>query len=472
MLVGAVLMMSSNGFAEVAVTPLGQKPIGSDVVVESAVREVKSIPEDTVNLVADTAMIVVDDVSAASRAVASVVHGSEREKAARKGELEVAEAWDVSGELQFRSYTVSDEIADLLETEAVDQNGTTMEVSGFFKGIKFGKGASAYYMPELKRLVVRQTMENILAIEYELADYQNVGRELLGHQVEIEVKFVEVSQTTLDELGFNWTFNDKNGSDLNLIDDVFLPKGSSLLSEGLRTASSVLGASEPGMLGVRKVSGSLSWDLVIKALEQANDTDVLSAPRIVTQDGQTATIEVGEERQVPKSLEVNQRNTSIYVQHSDWDLELMGVTLEVTPELRANDLIRLELNPKVVDLVGYDNYQVTPDNAEMTYFVYPTSADKYRPVPRLDGDLPYFRVREIQTTVTVTDGSTVGMGGLIYDKNETFKDKVPVLGSIPLLGRIFRSEGERSIKRNLMIFVTATQVDVNGRRVADLNLAN
>jgi general secretion pathway protein D len=72
--------------------------------------------------------------------------------------------------------------------------------------------------------------------------------------------------------------------------------------------------------------------------------------------------------------------------------------------------------------------------------------------------------------VTVADGSTVGMGGLIYDKVETFKDKVPVLGSIPLVGRLFRSEGERSVKRNLMIFVTATQVDVNGRRSADLAL--
>jgi general secretion pathway protein D len=60
------------------------------------------------------------------------------------------------------------------------------------------------------------------------------------------------------------------------------------------------------------------------------------------------------------------------------------------------------------------------------------------------------------------------MGGLIYDKLETYKDKVPVLGSIPLIGRLFRSEGERSVKRNLMIFVTATQVDVNGRRSSDV----
>jgi general secretion pathway protein D len=90
------------------------------------------------------------------------------------------------------------------------------------------------------------------------------------------------------------------------------------------------------------------------------------------------------------------------------------------------------------------------------------------PIPSQTGQLPYFRVREMTTKVTVADGSTVGMGGLIYDKIETYKDKVPVLGSIPLIGRLFRSEGEKTIKRNLMIFVTATEVDVNGRRAVDM----
>ncbi|MBL7016815.1 MAG: hypothetical protein ISR84_04580 [Kiritimatiellales bacterium] len=215
----------------------------------------------------------------------------------------------------------------------------------------------------------------------------------------------------------------------------------------------------------------------------------------------------------------------------------MGVSLEVTPELKSSGMIRLELHPKVVDLIGYDSYQITPDNTVVwpmagaswtgaraggLYPVFSRTADgalnsvgklynnildattpgdqndvngwasnaanspnygyvdrnrmfdkeELLPVPTVRGELPYFRVREIETAVTVADGSTVGMGGLIYDKNETFTDKVPVLGSIPLIGRLFRSEGERSIKRNLMIFVTATQVDVNGRRVADLNVAN
>ena len=94
------------------------------------------------------------------------------------------------------------------------------------------------------------------------------------------------------------------------------------------------------------------------------------------------------------------------------------------------------------------------------------------PLNAVNGQLPYFRVREIKTQVDVADGSTVGLGGLIYDRLETYKDKVPVLGSIPLIGRLFRSEGERSIKRNLMIFVSACQVANDGQRKSDVAINN
>jgi general secretion pathway protein D len=111
-------------------------------------------------------------------------------------------------------------------------------------------------------------------------------------------------------------------------------------------------------------------------------------------------------------------------------------------------------------LIGYDEYRPIPANA--------VERNNAVGITEYIARLPYYRLREMQTQVTVADGSTVGMGGLIYDKRETFRDKVPVLGSIPFIGRLFRSEGENSVKRNLMIFVTATQVDINGRKAADL----
>jgi type II secretory pathway component HofQ len=134
-----------------------------------------------------------------------------------------------------------------------------------------------------------------------------------------------------------------------------------------------------------------------------------------------------------------------------------GIVDTFTATDDVNDVVNL---PSSVNLTqsGYYDQRRNWDDSELIQ------------VPSLHGKLPYFRIREIETEVTVHDGSTIGMGGLIYDKLETYRDKVPLLGSVPFLGRLFRSEGERSIKRNLIIFVTATQVDVNGQRSADLVL--
>jgi general secretion pathway protein D len=375
----------------------------------------------------------------------------------------------------------------------------------------------------------------MLSIEDVLAEQHNAKRTLMGKQVEIQTKFVEVNQSTLNELGFSWNFGAKGkvnpltgaiipGTEAaNIFENLTLPGNQDIMAAGLRTGAAVGSTTGAGALLVEKTAGSLRWSMIISALEQSDNADVLSAPSITTRDGKSASIWVGEQRQVPKSFAAKSQNTSVFVENSDWKSELMGVQLEVTPELRKGGLIDLDLKPKVIDLIGYDMYQITPSNARQellvagnvlksTYdvsianvaniapiaaattmnaivgsglvptvnspgvtnsFVGWTRGAKLPnwdppPIPSQTGQLPYFRVREMTTKVTVADGSTVGMGGLIYDKIETYKDKVPVLGSIPLIGRLFRSEGEKTIKRNLMIFVTATEVDVNGRRAVDM----
>jgi len=79
--------------------------------------------------------------------------------------------------------------------------------------------------------------------------------------------------------------------------------------------------------------------------------------------------------------------------------------------------------------------------------------------------LPKFTVRQLVTTVNVWDGQTVVLGGLITSSVQSTKDSVPVLGDIPLLGRLFQSQSKVTRKNNLMIFVTATIVDPAGSRV-------
>jgi len=488
-----------NGFSEAVITAQDYA-VDSDVFLESIVREIKSVPRD-LNEVGDEIKLEADEAMIAAKGLAAVLKSTPAEKEERAGILEVANAWDSSNDILFRSYKVTDPVGQELMQGTEFADGSTVDVSDFFTGIDFPEKTSVYFRPEFNRLFVRQTLANILAIEDVLAEQHSAVRDLLGKQISIEAKFIEVNQSTLNELGFSWTFDSKYGDGAPIFGNLTVPANTDLLTDGLRTAASALGAGVASdTLTLAKTTGSLRWSLVINALEQSDDTDVLSAPSLVTRDGNTASILVGEERTVSTGFEVNQSESSLYIQH-DLESQLMGVSLEVTPTLRSeDDLIDLDIHPKVIELIGYDSYDATPDNAEMyvwggwdaaeqkdgansgaapsnyiEFLVSPWSVFPFFDedsgavdVPQLSSRMPYYRLREVETQLTVDDGSTVGMGGLIYDKLETYKDKVPLLGSIPLLGRLFRSEGEKSVKRNLLIFVTATQVDINGRKVSDL----
>jgi type II secretory pathway component GspD/PulD (secretin) len=453
------MLMTASGFAQ----------SGSDVVLESAVDEVKAIPRDTVYIYDDVVKYVKDDAVNAAAGVKSIFEGeSAYEKEKKESKRAVADAWDSSNDIVFRSYKVSERVGGLLMAYAVEKSAPSIDVADFFKSIEFPQGSVARYLPEFQSLFVHQTQGNLVVIEDVLASYQSAQKNLMGNQVEIEIKFIEVSENSLNELGFDWTFDSKDGGDLKLLDNLYLPAPQDLLSSGLRGASTALGGGPAaGVLDIAKETGSFQWSLAISALEQSGDSDVLSAPRVVTHSHETAIIRVGEERMIPKSFEIDSQNTSPYVQHGDWELELMGVQMEVTPEIRHDGLIDLALDTKILDLIGYDNYPISPRYKRQLGDSVNKTGETWE-MTEVNALLPYLRVRSLETRVTVADGNTIAMGGLIYDKLETFSDKVPVLGSIPWLGRLFRSEGDRSIKRNLMIFVNATQVDVHGRRSADL----
>jgi general secretion pathway protein D len=78
---------------------------------------------------------------------------------------------------------------------------------------------------------------------------------------------------------------------------------------------------------------------------------------------------------------------------------------------------------------------------------------------------PFFHVRSIDSSISIYPGATIVMGGLITEARNAMDDKVPILGDIPYIGRLFRSHAEKTVKRNLLIFVTTRLVDVRGREV-------
>lgn len=134
-----------------------------------------------------------------------------------------------------------------------------------------------------------------------------------------------------------------------------------------------------------------------------------------------------------------------------------GPILDVVPYVLSDGYtVNLTLIPSLTEFAGY---QPVPAVASVTGSVGGLN------VVQLPTVLPAFTVRQVITTVNVWDGQTVVLGGLINSTASTEKDKVPVIGDLPILGRLFQSQTKTTIKKNLMIFVTATIVDPAGNRV-------
>jgi len=131
-----------------------------------------------------------------------------------------------------------------------------------------------------------------------------------------------------------------------------------------------------------------------------------------------------------------------------------GPLLDVVPYVLSDGYtINLTLIPSVTEFAGY---QTPPNIANVTGGLN---------VVQLPVILPSFNVRQVLTTVNIWDGQTVMLGGLVTSQTQTQKDKVPVVGDLPIVGRLFQSQSKTAVKKNLMIFVTATIVDPAGNRL-------
>ena len=406
------------------------------------------------------------------------------------------------------------------------------DVSEYFSIVPWPEGSSVIYYPNFRKLVVKNTPANIEAVSQILGDLEFEAVKRRSQQVLIEAKFVEFSEGALEELGFNWNiYGSGTVGGFGLVDgttaypvsgyaatsQVRLDDGSAYTINATTGALSPASAGNPvyatGVRGYKTLSNSSDRpaeslfggsgrrnnlgafipitsgllanmggvpadmifsngdvDLTISALEQNGTADVLSSPKVTTQSGYEAVIRVTEIHRYPQDWDVETgQRTAPVVKPQDWEDFDLGVVLRVTPEVDPeSNTIKLEIAPEIRKFLGFDEYYVAQNSYDAgTSEAFQKGGDD----SLLFALMPFFETRSVQTRVTVADGNTVMMGGLVDERVETFRDQVPILGDLPYIGRLFRTEGSRSVKKNLVIYIKATQVDERGMTREDREIA-
>ena len=494
-----------------------------------------------------------------------------------------------------------------------DSENQERDWKAFFEqmGVKWPEGSSIMYIKTLGKLYVRNTREN-------LAEFEKVLQEM-GSQpklIEIETRFVEVSQEDLNSLGFEWILNSDYSLDIGkrlgkalgvrsgtwgtesgsssiaqsskvsdnvtdlLTNGQVTPGypikstestssdtasssynrtvqqnskgagwirnpggkrnlginafgGTSDYSNGNRYLSTVgnhisgeSGSTNDQFMRVNAFLGQADLSMILHMLSQRSDTDLLSAPKVVTKSGENAVIKVVTEYIYPQDYDVQLQSSGsssggsnssggssailAVVEPQNFTMREVGVILDVTPTYsEANGgTIDLELKPQVVDEPTWHNYGMKipfSGNSSIQSFeglaAIPVAA--VQAVKDLGGTIsdeqiqsysdaimgssmsamasssgqgnmtwydapmeqPFFHVRSIDSKVSITPGATVVMGGLITEQRKAMDDKIPFLGDLPYVGRFFRSHAEQTIKRNLLIFVTGRLITPSGREL-------
>ena len=321
-------------------------------------------------------------------------------------------------------------------------------------------------------------------------------------QVMIESKFIEVTNRDTKNIGVNWTslagvsvsagpyrYNEsrtanegfdtsrsQTDTDAGFINDALLA-GSGLrgvpagglnypsvfevvqvgvdpvtgdpIESVIQTFPGITGASADSLTrGVTSTStesavfSASALNVVLSALKTVDDVKLVSNPTVVTLNNTEALISIGERFPVPQYTYNDERGT---FEVSGFEYTDIGINLDVTPQVNSAGFINLDIRPEVSTRQGTVNFGGASG-----------------------AEIPIIGSRRTETNITIKDGYTLAIGGLVEDQDTIEESKVPILGDIPGLGRLFRSETTDINNRNLIIFITAKTLNPDGSTYRDI----
>ncbi len=432
------------------------------------------------------------------------------------------------------------------------------------RGVTFPEGTSASYNSATNTLTVRNTITNMDIVETVVEQATKSAPKMAV----IHVRMLEVDQTNLDELGFDWLLgaaglnknvfvgggSTGNGNAYNAANFPFVsnytsqpltvsnplggpdvtvfpalpltgavagtipagstapfPYGGGNVTSGLRSGDYATTANSldtllqtgsttstknvaPGVLSLSGVFSNPQFQAVLRALSQKKGVDVNASPSVTTKSGLKATAQVVQEFIYPTEFDPprlpqggrrnsGQQMIATPTTPTAFEMRKTGVQVEVEPVISEDGrTIELTIVPELVDFEGFVNYG-SPIYAPSSLSVLPiqlataalaTVAGTSAYVPISDPEQlitpnkilqPVFKVQKVTTAVKIYDGATVVLGGVKQETKSLVEDKVPILGDLPFVGRLFKSTTKQTDTKNIIIFVTVDVVDPSGSKI-------
>ncbi|WP_395751154.1 Amuc_1098 family type IV pilus outer membrane protein [Prosthecobacter sp.] len=437
------------------------------------------------------------------------------------------------------------------------------------RGVTFPEGTTASYSAATNTLMVRNTLLNMETVEMIVEQAAKASPKMAV----IHVRMLEVNQTNLDELGFDWLMGGvgTNGNNLffgggtagngvpyNSANYPFstpytipsqvvngltvfpaipingslagpipsgttapFPYGGGPLTSGLRTGSYATTAdsidtllktgsvtqsqaSAPGVLSVAGVFTDPQFQTVLRALSQKKGVDVNASPSVTTKSGLKATAEITQEFIYPTEFDpprlpqgggggtirfgggggggAQPPMIATPTTPTAFEMRKTGVLVEVEPVISEDGrTVELTISPELTTFEGFVNYG-SPILSPAAVSVVPiqlgaagtttVGTTGYVPISNPDNLItpnlilqPIFKVQKVTTAVKIYDGATVVLGGAKIQKHTLVEDKVPILGDMPFVGRMFKANTKQTDTKNIVIFVTVEVVDPSGQRV-------
>lgn len=280
--------------------------------------------------------------------------------------------------------------------------------------------------------------------------------------IQIEAKILEIRLTDMEDLGFDWVLQHMGGNEM----------WNFTMSTPLRSASTI-GIENDKLINnmniLPNMDGDNVWNLyfTLHALDQTGRTEILATPKVVTLNNEEATVQMVREMYFPETWTEPEINTNCgttvafnpsYPEFKS-EPDNIGIEFTVTPTLTPNNfMIGLDLRPSITDLTGWSDYSYN-------YIMGDFGGDEAYPMTL---KMPEISERSVVTKMTVTDGETVLIGGILRDSQRKMDDRYPILGDLPLIGRLFSIQASNVEKDNLLISVTTRLVSGDGTPIRPL----